>query len=482
MSTATAPSMDAASFRFNGLPTYRREEVAVWNWCHRFLGCGADWKTWIQDAWHELLQVPAGFEVTLCCNNSVDAQAQPWTGVFKQRDIFIGREPDNDVILPTLTVGKRHARISIENGRCLLEDLGSSVGTYLNQNRITPNQSQVVQPGDQIAIFPYTFSLKVRRLWAPEVNIGIYSAVSESMTWGEFLEFAPRGRTTFEIQVHPTKGALCLEANRAFLSDLVERLLRPLELQEPRSVLGAADSGLLEFVILALLERINRDLTFPIHFDTGVCGSKPALPADTKGAVLVCSLGLLATIGAVRVFAPYEVLRQMASGFPPVGHRGGLPSSVAWEFPVSAGSQVMTIQETAELECDDVLLFQPKLELLMPGRFHCGWRVRDADFEENANALSNIQRIEIDNYFEREVLTSGDPNLNQLPLQVHVIVAEKQLTLAEANGLAPGTIVELDRSNSGHVLLAVNGKVLGEGQLVDVEGRLGVRILAWRGA
>lgn len=480
-----------ASFRFKELPAYSRNEVAIWNWCHRFLRGTADWKNWIQEAWHDLLNVPAGFEISLTYRHSVEAQQEPGKRSFKQREIFIGRESDNDIVLPTLTVGKRHARIFVENGQCFLEDLGSSLGSYINQNKLDPKQPHAVDAGDQITIFPYTFAVSLRQLWTPELNIGIHSPISESMTWREFLDFSPKGRTTFPIEVHPTGGALCLEVNRAFLTDLVERLLRPLDLHWPSSLLGPADSGFLEFVIVCLLERVNRDLAFPFHFDTGACGSKPELLLETRGIVMTCSLSLLATTGALRLFAPYEVLEKMQRTAPDKNMLW-LPASVSWRFPVSLGFQPLAAEDAAGLEQDDVLLFQPQLELLMAGQCNRGWRIRAAGQPTAQTAYGNIQRIQIDNYFERELLISGDlqsgeaahnesaPNLGQLPLQVHVIIAEKELTLAEANNLTTGTILELDHQNDGRVSLAINGKILGEGQLVEVEGRLGVRILAWR--
>jgi type III secretion system YscQ/HrcQ family protein len=273
---------------------------------------------------------------------------------------------------------------------------------------------------------------------------------------------------------------------------LIERLLRPLDLSWPPSILAPTDSGFLEFAIVCLLERANRDLAFPLQFDTGACGSKPALPLDTRGIVMTCSVSLLAATGALRLFAPYKVLEQMRQSVPE-NRVGRLPSSISWKFPVSLGFQPLAAEELAGLERDDVLLFQPRLELLMPGHWDRGWRIRDADNRSMLADFSNIQRIEIENYFERELLISEDlqsgetprqegvPNLGQLPLRVHVIVAEKELTLAEANGLAAGTILELDRQNSGQVFLAINGKILGEGQLIEVEGRLGVRISGWRG-
>ena len=107
--------------------------------------------------------------------------------------------------------------------------------------------------------------------------------------------------------------------------------------------------------------------------------------------------------------------------------------------------------------------------------------------------IGNLSRLRIDNYFERVSLNNEDsqtgevasgrvPDLDRLPLRVHVIVAEKELTLSEAGGLKTGTILELGCDKTGAVSLAINGKILGDGQLVEVEGKLGVKILSWKGA
>jgi type III secretion protein Q len=65
-------------------------------------------------------------------------------------------------------------------------------------------------------------------------------------------------------------------------------------------------------------------------------------------------------------------------------------------------------------------------------------------------------------------------------VRIHAIVGEKEMTLSEAQGLVPGTILELDRTGPDPVRIALNGKIAGQGELVEVDGRLGVRILAWR--
>jgi flagellar motor switch/type III secretory pathway protein FliN len=40
--------------------------------------------------------------------------------------------------------------------------------------------------------------------------------------------------------------------------------------------------------------------------------------------------------------------------------------------------------------------------------------------------------------------------------------------------------VELDGGRTDPVRLMVNGKILGEGELVEIEGSLGVKVLRWR--
>ena len=72
------------------------------------------------------------------------------------------------------------------------------------------------------------------------------------------------------------------------------------------------------------------------------------------------------------------------------------------------------------------------------------------------------------------------PDFSQLPILLHVVVGEKEMSLEEANGLIPGSIIELDAREGEPVDLAINGKRVGKGELVNVDGRLGVKILNWR--
>jgi type III secretion protein Q len=194
------------------------------------------------------------------------------------------------------------------------------------------------------------------------------------------------------------------------------------------------------------------------------------------------SVRMAGATGAFRLWLPFRLIAGLAE----TGAGAGSETPpITWNFPISRGWVELTGHEAASLERNDVILIEPETALLVPGDPDCGWRVSlDTD---------NNRQARIDNYFERESLTNRDtktqespavlskPDFGQFEVRLHVIVGEKVLTLAEANGLATGSVLDLDLP-AGPVRLAVNGRVVGEGELVDVDGRLGVRISGWRGA
>src|SRR6185437_6162431 len=58
----------------------------------------------------------------------------------------------------SMGVSKKHAQITVVKGQCLLTDLGSSNGTFVNGLRI---KEKVVKPGDRIAFHNVLVELSV---------------------------------------------------------------------------------------------------------------------------------------------------------------------------------------------------------------------------------------------------------------------------------------------------------------------------------
>lgn len=61
--------------------------------------------------------------------------------------LTIGRELDNQLVIPDPSVSRHHARIGFEGGAPVLYDLGSTNGSYVNEKRVS---QQVLNPGDVV--------------------------------------------------------------------------------------------------------------------------------------------------------------------------------------------------------------------------------------------------------------------------------------------------------------------------------------------
>ncbi|MFN3649605.1 MAG: FHA domain-containing protein [Armatimonadota bacterium] len=61
----------------------------------------------------------------------------------------VGRE-SADVLLADPTVSRRHAQVSLEEGRVLVEDFGSTNGTYVSGRKLTPGEKAPAYDGDVV--------------------------------------------------------------------------------------------------------------------------------------------------------------------------------------------------------------------------------------------------------------------------------------------------------------------------------------------
>ncbi len=67
--------------------------------------------------------------------------------------------------------------------------------------------------------------------------------------------------------------------------------------------------------------------------------------------------------------------------------------------------------------------------------------------------------------------------LGEIPLAVEVRVGSAELTLAELLECGAGTVLELDASADSMADLLIGGEPVARGELVAVDGRLGIRIV-----
>jgi hypothetical protein len=105
---------------------------------------------------------PAGLSAPARGRGQPEPQPQPRTLVvtegplkgttiaLSQAPILIGRAPESTLVLDDDFASGRHARLSLQQGTWMVEDLGSTNGTFLGRNRV---QDPVpIAPGAQIRI------------------------------------------------------------------------------------------------------------------------------------------------------------------------------------------------------------------------------------------------------------------------------------------------------------------------------------------
>ncbi len=69
---------------------------------------------------------------------------------LERREFIIGRDSQADLVIPSPAVSRRHARLFWQDGQCLVEDLGSSNKTYLNEQLL--DVAKPLKSGDSLRL------------------------------------------------------------------------------------------------------------------------------------------------------------------------------------------------------------------------------------------------------------------------------------------------------------------------------------------
>jgi type III secretion protein Q len=182
-----------------------------------------------------------------------------------------------------------------------------------------------------------------------------------------------------------------------------------------------------------------------------------APPAEVAGPLLCVEVLVAAgpVRGRCRLLLPPAAVRAL-------GRPAELPPAVAaWpvEGWLAGGSAALSADEIAGLAPGDVVLLDapapPRAELRLPGLRLAG--------------------REGDGVFHLEEMSMTE-SAAALPLTLAVEVARVSLTLADLARLEPGSAFPLQAPRDGRVVLRLGERPVARGQLVEIEGALGVRV------
>lgn len=104
------------------------------------------------------------------------------------RETVIGRSTDCNLKIASTQVSRRHCRIVVNDVGVYIEDLCSANGTFLDGQRLLPNQPTLAPAGSQLVIGPATFAVEYRTATVPRPELGAAAPVAAPVTMTTAVE------------------------------------------------------------------------------------------------------------------------------------------------------------------------------------------------------------------------------------------------------------------------------------------------------
>ncbi len=127
----------------------------------------------------------------------------------------IGRSSVSDIVIDEPSISRQHARITLTDAGLLIEDLGSSNGTFVNGQRISKVQPLILRLGDTIQLGhkvrlktqPARIDLSVQTAVKPK-QFGGHSAIPDAPTMIPFRLGTPPQPMETEVVSEVETGAV----------------------------------------------------------------------------------------------------------------------------------------------------------------------------------------------------------------------------------------------------------------------------------
>lgn len=415
---------------------------------------------------------------------------------FPNPNILLGRANDNDVVLKSPLVSKKHAEVFRRGVEYYLKDLNSNNGTNLNDVKLAPGSDVSLRNEDMIRIDPFEVVIGLpEEVVRHSLSILLSSirVAKENRMKGHICVF-------FQIQPANQVGALLIEQQVARW--MVQKIITG---QRDNSILPwtEIETGFLEYLSARLLSTINpllqnsRSMLQSVEMDESVF--KTWLSNQSEPVELAFTSDTEIGIAYVFLYLPQQMFSNDGSipGISDFLNRAGWMRKLPYSFSVNLGASYLSADQISLLESGDIILLDRAQIQLKDGkpagkaemrsdRLRRGSISGSLGYGDDKNAKLTIEAL-----FEEGLKAMSDANkkaegqqtnanegvLSSIEIPVIVEFARLNFTLDELSVMKQGQIIEISKSQPDVVDLSVDGKIIANGKLVDVEGKLGVRIL-----
>lgn len=329
---------------------------------------------------------------------------------------------------------------------------------------------------------------------------------------------APAGlpRAFVRVAVEPWEARAVLVVESAFASAVVDRMLggEGVPADVPRA-LSTAERAVFEFLCAQLLTALNEEAGEPL-FRLEALTDDAGASSVGRAVVTKVRARVGQTAGVVRLVYGRDVLAALDEMRSPLLARAGADEwdeKLARYRKLCAGAEVsLLVGETevepaalAGLEPGDVVLVERVYGEWGPGTARGALRARVgagdnvlvggvADGSEgsggsedgalrllveevSASGARDAGRLRMEDESELADESGAEAGLlDNLLLTVRVELPARRISLEELTRLRAGQVLELDCRATDPVELVADGRRVATGELVDIEGRLGVRV------
>jgi type III secretion system YscQ/HrcQ family protein len=260
-------------------------------------------------------------------------------------------------------------------------------------------------------------------------------------------------RLALELAALPGLGAL--EVEPSLIVRLVDRLAGGPGEAPPTAALTPIETTAFELLALVALEGALRTAPVEAALAPRVVRGAQASPGALSVELELDAGGIR---GRGRLVLPPAAIRALRGPTDPGAAPIRLPASVR------SGAAALAPQELAALAPGDAVVLEPPPAaggdaLVLPGGRRIPGRLgEDGTFQVTEEAMTD--------------------RMNDLPVVLEVELGRVELTLGELARLEPGAAVPLGLDRRGIVTLRAGERAVARGELIDVDGAVGVRILS----
>lgn len=267
---------------------------------------------------------------------------------------------------------------------------------------------------------------------------------------------SPAGSALVPIELTALAGVASLSVECGFAARLAERVAGGAGSGGAAGSLTAAERAVVELAVLGALDALSAEpeIETALAPRLALRGSAPVRPLCVELTVAAAGAQgralLLLPEAALRAFAREGGVTPALEGVP-------VPGSVR------SGQATLDPAELGALEPGDVLLLDPdeseSASLRLPGGLAARGRMAGGSLEVEEVRLPDSGRA-----------------AGTTPVLVEVELAIVAVPLRDLARIAPGAVVPLGLDRSGRVTLRIGERAVASGELVEVDGAVGVRI------